>query len=53
VKTYRIDFAYGSLAMCLYMLGAIFFCLTIVGIPFVIMSLPTMYRIVEESETSD
>jgi hypothetical protein len=51
-KTYRIEFAGGTVPTVVTLIMMTFLCLTIVGIPLAIACLPPMYRIVEYTHES-
>jgi hypothetical protein len=48
MKRYRIEFAFGPLGSIAAIAVITAFCLSVIGLPFAIVILPTMYRIVEE-----
>jgi hypothetical protein len=51
MKTYRIEFVDGLFSSLVMLLFITVLSLTIVGLPIAIAMLPTLYRIVEESDT--
>ena len=52
MKTYRIEFDGGCFSILFSMIVITLLCVSIVGLPIAIATLPTMYRIVEDSDVS-
>ena len=53
MKTYRIEFADSAFMVVVYVVLLTMLSLTIIGIPWALSILPTLYRITEEKANSD
>jgi hypothetical protein len=52
MKVYRIEFAGGALGSLFALICFTLLCISVIGLPFAIATLPTLYRIVEDSGVS-
>jgi hypothetical protein len=52
MRTYRVEFAGNALFVFVNVLLITLLCLSIIGLPFGIVILPTLYQLVEEERPS-